>query len=171
VDIRDVHAEVKQRYGSPRIHEELLKGRKVKCSVNTVARLMRENGIRAKSAKKFRNTTDSNHSHPVAENVLDRQFGAQAPNERWVADITYIETRESWLYLAAVEDLYSRMVVGWSMANHMESRLVVDALEMAVGGIASRRQADNCWEQHCNSSANWSRIETSPPPIPPWSTS
>jgi transposase InsO family protein len=68
----------------------------------------------------------------VAENVLDRQFEAQAPDQRWVADITYISTREGWLYLAAVVDLYSRMVVGWSMANHMESRLVVDALEMAV---------------------------------------
>jgi transposase InsO family protein len=68
----------------------------------------------------------------VALNVLQRQFDASAPNEKWVADITYIGTREGWLYLAAVEDLYSRMVVGWSMAEHMESRLVVDALEMAV---------------------------------------
>jgi putative transposase len=132
VQIQSIHAEVKQRYGSPRIHEELLKGRKVTCCVNTVAKLMRENGVRAKSAKKFRNTTDSSHSLPVAENVLDRQFEAQNPNERWVADITYIPTREGWLYLAVVEDLYSRMVVGWAMADHMESRLVVDALEMAV---------------------------------------
>lgn len=91
-----------------------------------------QNGIRAKSAKKFRNTTDSNHSLPVAENHLDRQFDVQNPNERWVADITYISTREGWLYLAVVEDLYSRRVVGWSMADHMQSRLVVDALEMAV---------------------------------------
>jgi transposase InsO family protein len=68
----------------------------------------------------------------VADNLLGRQFDAQGPNERWVADITSIPTREGWLYLAAVEDLYSRMVVGWSMADHMESRLVVDALEMAV---------------------------------------
>jgi putative transposase len=132
VQIKAIHAEFKQRYGSPRIHEELLKGRKVACSVNTVAKLMRENAIRARSAKKFRNTTDSNHSLPVAENVLDRQFEAQAPNKLWVADITYIPTREGWLYLAVVEDLYSRMAVGWSMAAHMESRLVVDALEMAV---------------------------------------
>jgi putative transposase len=132
VEIRSVHAEVRQRYGSPRIHAELLQGRKVACCVNTIAKLMRENGIRAKSAKKFRNTTDSNHSLPVAENVLDRQFEAQNPNERWVADITYISTREGWLYLAVVVDLYSRMVVGWSMADHLQSRLVVDALEMAV---------------------------------------
>ena len=123
VEIRDAHAECKQRYGSPRIHAELVKGRNIKCSINTVARLMRQEGIRAKSVKKFRHTTDSNHSLPVAENTLARQFDAQGPNERWVADITYIPTREGWLYLAAVEDLYSRMAVGWSMADHLESRL------------------------------------------------
>src|SRR5207237_2523247 len=90
------------------------------------------NDIRAKTARKLKNTTDSNHSLPVADNLLDRQFAAQAPNERWVADITYIPTREGWLYLAVVEDLYSRMVVGWSMGDTMTSRLVVDALEMAL---------------------------------------
>jgi transposase InsO family protein len=93
---------------------------------------MADNGIRAKTARKFRNTTDSDHDHPVAGNVLGRQFEATGANEKWVADITSIPTREGWLYLAAVEDLYSRMVVGWSMADRMESRLVVDALEMAV---------------------------------------
>jgi putative transposase len=131
VKIRTVHAECKQRYGSPRIYTEL-QGDGVDCCVNTVAKIMRDNDIRAKTARKFINTTDSNHSLPVAENVLDRQFDPEKPNERWVADITYIPTREGWLYLAAVEDLYSRRVVGWSMADHMESRLVVDAMEMAV---------------------------------------
>jgi len=129
--IQAAHAEVKQRYGSPRIHAEL-QAQGVPCCVNTVAKLMRDNGIRAKTARKFRNTTDSNHPYPVADNILSRDFEAQGPNERWVTDITYIPTREGWLYLAVVEDLYSRMVVGWSMADHMESRLVVDALEMAV---------------------------------------
>jgi putative transposase len=131
VEIQAVHAEVKQRYGSPRLHAEL-QARGTACSLNTVAKLMRDNDVRAKTARKFRNTTDSNHPLPVAENVLDRQFDAQGPNERWVADITYIPTREGWLYLAVVEDLYSRRVVGWSMADTMTSRLVVDALEMAV---------------------------------------
>jgi transposase InsO family protein len=131
VEIRAVHAEVKGRYGSPRVHAEL-QARGADCCLNTVAKLMADNDIRAKTARKVRNTTDSNHDRPVAGNVLDRQFGASGPNEKWVADITYIPTREGWLYLAAVEDLYSRMVVGWSMADHMESRLVVDALEMAV---------------------------------------
>ena len=131
VEIAAVHAEVKQRYGSPRIHAEL-QAKGIDCCVNTVAKLMHDNDIRAKTARKFKNTTDSDHPLPVADNLLDRQFDAQAPNERWVADITYIPTREGWLYLAAVEDLYSRMVVGWSMADTMTSRLVVDALEMAV---------------------------------------
>jgi transposase InsO family protein len=130
--IQDIHAEVKGRYGSPRVHATL-KGRGEGCSVNTVAKVMRDNDIRAKSARKFRcKTTDSNHPLPVADNVLDRRFDPSGPDEAWVADITYVPTREGWLYLAVVEDLYSRRVVGWSMDGRMESRLVVDALEMAV---------------------------------------
>jgi putative transposase len=132
VEIRAIHAEVKARYGSPRIHAELA-ARGQTCCVNTVAKVMRDQGIAAKTARKFHGTTtDSNHDLPVAENVLDRQFDPSGANETWVADITYIPTREGWLYLAAVEDLYSRRVVGWSMAEHMESRLVVDALALAV---------------------------------------
>jgi putative transposase len=131
VEIRAVHAEVKGRYGSPRVHAELA-ARGQPCCVNTVAKLMRQAGIAARAAKKFRCTTDSDHDLPVAENLLGRQFDPASPNEAWVADITYIPTREGWLYLAAVEDLYSRMVVGWSMAEHLESRLVVDALALAV---------------------------------------
>jgi putative transposase len=155
VEIRAVHAETRQRYGSPRIHAELQQGRSVACCVNTVAKLMRDDGIRAKSARKFRNTTDSNHSLPVAENLLDRQFEAQNPNERWVADITYIPTHEGWLYLAAVEDLYSRMVVGWSMAANLKSRIVVDALQMAVtqrfpgeGLLAHSDRGSQCASDH-----------------------
>jgi transposase InsO family protein len=132
VEVRAIHAEVKARYGSPRIHAELV-ARGHGCCVNTVARLMREAGIAAKAAKKFRcTTTDSDHDLPVAENLLGRQFDPAAPNEAWVADITYIPTRGGWLYLAAVEDLYSRRVVGWALAEHLGSRLVVDALELAV---------------------------------------
>ncbi len=131
VQIRALHAEFKARYGSPRIHAELA-ARGQDCCVNTVAKLMRDHDLHAKTARKFRCTTDSNHDLPVAENLLDRQFDPAAPNEVWVADITYIPTREGWLYLAAVEDLYSRRVVGWSMADHLESRLVVDALTLAI---------------------------------------
>jgi transposase InsO family protein len=131
VEIEAIHSEVQARYGSPRIHAELV-DRGHGCCVNTVARVMREAGIAAKTKRKFRHTTDSNHSHPVAENLLARDFDPKARNRSWVCDITYIPTREGWLYLAVVEDLFSRMVVGWSMDATMTSRLVVDALEMAV---------------------------------------
>jgi putative transposase len=130
-EIKVIHQEVKARYGSPRIHAELV-ARGHACCENTVAKLMSEAGVAAKTRRKFRCTTDSNHGHPVAENVVDRQFEPEAPNRVWTADITYIPTREGWLYLAAVEDLYSRQVVGWSMSERIDSRLVVDALEMAV---------------------------------------
>ena len=129
--ITTIHAEVKGRYGSPRVHAELV-ARGTTCCVNMVARVMREAGIVAKTKRKFRQTTDSNHPHPVAENLLDREFDPDEPNASWVADVTYIPTREGWLYLAVVEDLFSRMVVGWSMDATMTSRLVVDALEMAL---------------------------------------
>jgi transposase InsO family protein len=130
-EITAIHAEVKGRYGSPRIHAELV-DRGHACCVNFVAKVMRKAGIAAKTKRKFRQTTDSNHSMPVAENVLDREFDPEEPNASWVADVTYIPTREGWLYLAVVEDLFSRMVVGWSMSETMTSRLVVDALEMAL---------------------------------------
>jgi transposase InsO family protein len=130
-EITAIHAEVKGRYGSPRIHAELV-DRGHECCVNFVAKVMRKAGIAAKTKRKFRQTTDSNHSMPVAENVLDREFDPEEPNASWVADVTYIPTREGWLYLAVVEDLFSRMVVGWSMSETMTSRLVVDALEMAL---------------------------------------
>jgi putative transposase len=131
VEIKAIHIQVKARYGSPRLHAELV-ARGLPCCVNTVARLMREHGIAAKTKRKFRCTTDSNHDRPVAENLLDRRFEPEAPNQSWTADITYVATGEGWLYLAAVEDLYSRGIVGWSMGSRIDSRLVVDALEMAV---------------------------------------
>lgn len=131
VEIEAIHTEFKARYGSPRIHAELT-DRGHGCCVNTVARIMRDAGIAAKTKRKFRHTTDSNHSLPVARNILAREFNPTRRNESWVADITYIWTREGWLYLAAVEDLFSRMVVGWSMAETMTSRLVVDALQLAL---------------------------------------
>jgi putative transposase len=130
-EITAIHAEVKGRYGSPRIHAELV-DRGHECCVNFVAKLMQNAGIAAKTKRKFRQTTDSNHSMPVAENVLGRAFDPEEPNASWVADVTYIPTREGWLYLAVVKDLFSRRVVGWSMDATMTSRLVVDALEMAL---------------------------------------
>jgi transposase InsO family protein len=130
--IRDVHRTSRETYGSPRVQAEL-RERGTPCNRKTVAKVMRAAGIRAKSHRKFRvTTTDSRHPHPVAENVLARDFTAERPHQKWVADITYIATLEGWLFLAAVVDLFSRKVVGWSMSERIDSRLVVDALEMAV---------------------------------------
>jgi transposase InsO family protein len=129
--IEVIHAEVRGRYGSPRMTAEL-NARGHPCSENTVAKLMRGCGVRARRPRRFVRTTDSRHALPVADNVLDRQFDPTVPNAVWAADITYIPTADGWLYLAVVEDLFSRMIVGWAMDGAMESRLVVDALDMAV---------------------------------------
>ena len=131
-EIRKLHVGHRQSYGSPRVFRELRAQGEV-VNEKTVAKVMREAGIRAKSDRKFRvTTTDSNHTQPVAENVLNREFTADQRNQKWVADITYIATLEGWLYLAAVLDLWTRKVVGWSMSQRIDSRLVVDALEMAI---------------------------------------
>src|SRR5262249_37586854 len=103
-----------------------------RCGVNRAARLVGGAGVRARTARRFRCTTDSNHDRPVAENVLDREFTPAGPNASWVADITYIPTAEGGVYLAAVCDLYSRAVVGWSGGSRIDGGLVVDALEMAI---------------------------------------
>jgi putative transposase len=132
--IRQVHQDNRQVYGSPRVHRELA-DRGVRCCENTVARLMRDQGVRARTARRFKvRTTDSTHGRPVAPNLLGRAFDQPLPDRAWVADITYLETGEGWLYLAVVMDLCSRRIVGWSMADHMESGLAVDALEMALAG-------------------------------------
>ena len=130
--VRAVHAARRGRYGSPRVHAELLDAGET-CCVNTVAKVMKSLGIRAISHRKFRvGTTDSGHAFPVADNVLNREFTATRPNQVWLADMSYIPTGEGFLYLSIVEDLFSRRVVGWSMTASMESRCVVDALGMAL---------------------------------------
>ena len=131
VEIRAAHAASSKRYGSPRIHAELqADGHRV--GRKRVARLMREDGIEGQRKRRFRVTTDSRHSHPIAANQLQRNFTAPAPNKVWVTDITYIWTREGWLYLAAILDLYSRRVVGWSMDSCIDRGLALDALGMAL---------------------------------------
>ena len=129
--IGEVHAEAKGRYGSPRVHAELA-ARGVACCVNTVAEVMRANGIRAKASRRSVRTTDSRHHLAVAPNVLGRDFAPAGPDEKWCADFTYVPTLEGWLFLAVVVDLFSRRIVGWAMSATMTSRLVVDALGMAV---------------------------------------
>ncbi|MCP4248742.1 MAG: IS3 family transposase, partial [bacterium] len=104
----------------------------VTCCVNTVARIMREDGLRARTRRKYKTTTDSSHRLPVAANLLDRDFVRNRPNEAWVADITFIATNEGWLYLATELDLYSRRIVGWAMSARMTSGRVIEALTMAV---------------------------------------
>ena len=130
--IQAVHQENRGVYGSPRVFRVLHAQGESVCQ-NTVAKVMQERGIRAKTKRKFiPRTTDSVHDQPVADNLLDREFAAIAPNRKWTVDITYIPTDEGWLYLAGVLDLYSRKIVGWSMAEHMRTDLVSDALQMAI---------------------------------------
>ena len=131
VEIRAAHAASGKRYGSPRIHADLKAGDQ-HVGRKRVARLMREEGIEGQRKRRFRVTTDSKHSHPVAPNELQRNFTAPAPNKVWVTDITYIWTREGWMYLAAILDLYSRRVVGWSMDSCIDRTLALDALGMAL---------------------------------------
>jgi transposase InsO family protein len=131
-EIQAVHADSRAIYGSPRVHKELA-ARGIACCENTVAKLMRQHGIRSKTRRRFVvHTTDSRHPHPVAENKLNQQFDQELPNQAWAADITYIPTGEGWLYLAAVIDLCSRRIVGWATANHLRAELACQALQMAL---------------------------------------
>jgi putative transposase len=131
VEVRRIFDESRGRYGAPRVHAELVAhGRRA--SLNRVARVMRELGLRARRRRRFVPTTDSRHDMPVAANVLDRCFEADAPNKAWVTDITYVWTREGWLYLAAILDLFSRRVVGWAMSESLSRELALDALDMAL---------------------------------------
>ena len=129
--IREIHQRSRRTYGSPRIHPAL-KVRGEACSQSRVERLMRKHGVRAKTKKKFKATTDSKHKLPVAENILDRKFNPETSNQAWGSDITYIWTREGWLYLAVVMDLYSRKIVGWAMESRMTRKLVLKAFKMAL---------------------------------------
>jgi transposase InsO family protein len=132
VQIKAIHAESDATYGSPRIHREL-QARGIRCGENRVARLMRLHQVRPKQVRRYKATTDSGHGLPVAENHLDRQLDPEKPNEAWAADITFVWTREGWLYLAVVMDLFSRRIIGWSMQSRLKRELVIDALKMATG--------------------------------------
>jgi len=130
-EIRSIHKEHKGRYGSPRIHQELVH-RGFNVGQNRVARLMAENGIQGRQKRPFKATTDSKHKLRVAPNVLERDFNAKAPNEKWVGDITYIRTLDGWLYLAVLLDLFSRRVVGWAKSNTIDTDLALEALGNAL---------------------------------------
>ncbi|MBB4264386.1 transposase InsO family protein [Bradyrhizobium sp. CIR3A] len=131
-EIRQVHHDSGQRYGSPRVHAVLrTQGRGA--SRGRIERLMHRHGIRAIMAPPRRvRTTDSRHGLPIAPNLIERHFAAAAPNRIWLADITYIPTAEGWLYLAAIMDLFSRKIVGWAMRDHIQVELASSALKMAI---------------------------------------
>jgi transposase InsO family protein len=129
--IQAVHAASYETYGSPRVLCEL-RADGLTCSRNRVARLMRLYHIRAKQIRRYKVTTRRNRAHPVAPNVLKQDFEAERPDHKWLADITYIPTRQGWLYLAAILDLYARRVVGWAMSHRLTSDLTLTALKMAI---------------------------------------
>ena len=128
---KEFHAESHHVYGYRKVHQDLL-ATGIRCCAETVRRVMKKAGIRSRTRRKYVVTTDSNHDRPVAENLLNRDFEAAGPNEKWVADITYIHTKQGWLYLAGVMDLFSRRLVGWAMSDRIDSRLTCDALTAAV---------------------------------------
>jgi putative transposase len=129
--IRAFHEKSRRTYGAARIHADLRDDGEG-CGRHRVARLMREDGLVGAKAKQFRTTTDSKHSDPVAENLLDQKFTVETPDTVWAGDITYLRTREGWCYLAVLLDLHSRLVVGWSLSSSLDRDLVLAALERAV---------------------------------------
>ncbi|MCO7254052.1 IS3 family transposase [Dickeya oryzae] len=125
--VRNAFAEAKQRYGAPRLADEL-----PEYNIKTIAASLRRQGLRAKASRKFSPVSYREHGLPVSENLLKQDFIASGPNQKWVGDITYLRTDEGWLYLAVVMDLWSRAVIGWSMSARMTAKLACDALQMAL---------------------------------------
>lgn len=134
IQVKRIFIRKKRRYGSPKITKELLqKGWKV--SERKVTRIMQENGLRSKTVKKHKATTNSNHTYPVYPNLLNQQFYASKPGAVWVSDITYVWTQEGWLYLATVMDLYARRIIGWHMSHRMTKDLTIQALQRAMNHL------------------------------------
>ncbi len=129
---KEVFEESRQLYGSPKVTQKLHQ-QGVEISERTVTRIMNEQQWKSRTVKKYKATTNSKHNMPVQENILNQEFKASKPNEKWVTDITYIPTAEGWLYLASVMDLFSRMIVGWHMSDRMTKELVIRALQQAHG--------------------------------------
>jgi transposase InsO family protein len=152
-EIQDIHRASRSTYGSPRVHIEL-EARDFQVGRHRVARLMRENGITARFKRPFRRTTDSKHSLAVAENHLSRDFAVDEPDRAWVTDITYLWTAQGWLYLAVVVDLFSRRVIGWSMAEHLRTELVLGALNMALGQRAPSQDLMHHSDRGCQYASN-----------------
>ena len=132
IEIRVEYRKGQKTYGSPSISDKL-KERGMKANKKRVARLMRENGIRSVTKKKFKVTTHSAHNYPISPNLLNQDFSAGEMNKKWVSDITYVGTNEGWLYLATIMDLFSKKIVGWSLWDRLTRQLVIDAFNQAVG--------------------------------------
>ena len=141
------------RYGSPRVWQELVKDFNFKVSQKRVERLMRKHGIKAKCKRKWVKTTDSQHTLAVCENLLNRDFSAAYPCEKWVSDITYLPTSEGWLYLSVILDLWDRRVIGWNIAEDMRTENICRALQMAIGNRHPREGMifhSDCGVQYCS---------------------
>jgi len=149
--IKEIHQSSRQSYGSPRVYKAL-KRKGIRCGKNRVARLMQKHQIVGQKPRRWRPVTTKRQPGALsAPNLLNQDFSAEKPNQKWVTDITYIDTAEGWLYLAPVLDLYSRMVVGWAMADHMETSLVKDALCMAL----ARRSPSPGWIHHSDQGSQY----------------
>jgi putative transposase len=129
--IKEIHKRSRELYGSPRIYQELRR-RGLKINKKRVVRIMQKNGIRSKTKRKYKVTTNSNHSYPIAKNLIGQNFKSTELNKIWVSDITYIRTKEGWLYLSCILDLYSRMIVGWHIDQRQTSSLVITAIRNAL---------------------------------------
>lgn len=130
-DIEDIVRKSHWTYGSPRVTKEL-RSRGVICGKNRVTRLMHKHGITVKTKRKFKKTTNSEHKLPIAKDLLCRDFSSPAPNRKWASDITYLPTREGWLYLAAFLDIYSRRIVGWTLSTSLDASITISALNKAL---------------------------------------
>lgn len=131
-EIQRIHKEHEGRYGSPRIASEI-RDSLFQAGVNKVARIMRENGIFGRICRKYKVvTTDSNHDHPIAENILNRNFNAEKPNEKWVSDITYVLVGNTWAYLCTIMDLWNREIIGWRLSIDLSAKFVVSTFESAM---------------------------------------
>lgn len=151
--IEKIHQGSRETYGSPRIHA-VLSGKGETCGEDKVARLMRKHGIKAKTKKKFKATTNSKHKLPVSDNVLNRDFEPDAPNKAWAGDITFLWTREGWLYLAVVLDLFSRKVIGWAMEPTLSRELALKALRMAISARQPASGVVSHTDQGCQYASN-----------------
>jgi putative transposase len=129
--IRSAFARSNGTYGSPRLTREL-QDEALEVGCRGTARLMRENSLKARQKRRFKRTTDSHHAFPIAPNLLEQDFSAERPNQKWAADISYVWTNEGWLYLAVVLDLFARRVVGWAVSDRLHQELALEALRKAV---------------------------------------